>query len=67
MAAIHYRRLVEPSLWRESNQSLCARRIPAGKTLGAPRDRAGIFGDNSGFRVTEIDLSGLSGGKAAES
>jgi hypothetical protein len=54
-------------LCRQSNRSLSARRIPAGKRFGEVRDRAGIFGANSVFRATETGLSGVSSAKAAES
>jgi hypothetical protein len=41
-----------PSQW-QSNRSLLAPPFPAGKQVGASRDWAGIFRDNSGFWVTE--------------
>jgi hypothetical protein len=48
-------------------QSLSATGNSAGKKFGEARDWAGIFGDTTGFRATETTLSGVPGGKAAES
>jgi hypothetical protein len=57
---------IRTCLCRQSNRSLSARRIPAGKEFGEARDRNGIFGDTGRFRATETALSRVAGGKAAE-
>jgi hypothetical protein len=51
-------------LCRQSNRSLSALQIPAGKRFGEARDRAGIFGDDCQFRAAETGLSRVSSGKA---
>jgi hypothetical protein len=48
-------------LWRESNQSLSAPGIPAGKTFAEARDRGGIFDDTCRFPTTETALSRVFG------
>jgi hypothetical protein len=54
-------------LWRESNQSLSAPGIPAGKTFAKARDRGGIFGGTSRLHARETALSRVCGCKATES
>jgi hypothetical protein len=53
-------------LWRESNQSLLAPGIPAGKTFAEARDRGGVFGDTSRLRATETTSSRVCGWKGTE-
>jgi hypothetical protein len=55
------------SLCRQSNRSLSARQISAGKMFSEARDRAEIFGEDCLFRTTETGISRVSLTKATES
>jgi hypothetical protein len=54
-------------LCRHSNPSLFASGNSAGKEFGEARDGVATFGGDRRFRAAETALSGVSGGKAAES
>src|SRR5258707_618136 len=55
------------SIFRQSNPSLSARQIFAGKMFSEARDRAEIFGEDCLFRTTETGISRVSLTKATES